>query len=111
MAAGAVSMKLPNFLTTSQDITKGADQAKYLLQYRYTTYVDQIVEIAMEYEFDGPAFQCYFLNEDKIDEITNCVAHMSMDAKIEGVVVVRQLTNVIVSCCFPPLILNLWFLI
>ena len=30
MAAGAVSLKLPNFLTTSQDVTKGADQAKYL---------------------------------------------------------------------------------
>ena len=29
MAAGAVSLKLPNFLTTSQDVTKGADQAKY----------------------------------------------------------------------------------
>ena len=28
MAAGAVSLKLPNFLTTSQDVTKGADQAK-----------------------------------------------------------------------------------
>ena len=27
MAAGAVSLKLPNFLTTSQDVTKGADQA------------------------------------------------------------------------------------
>ena len=27
---------------------------QYLLQ--YTTYVDEIVEIAMEYEFDGPAF-------------------------------------------------------
>ena len=26
-AAGAVSLKLPNFLTTSQDVTKGADQA------------------------------------------------------------------------------------
>ena len=29
MAAGAVSLKLPNFLTTSQDVTKGADQAIY----------------------------------------------------------------------------------
>ena len=29
MAAGAVSLKLPNFLTTSQDVTKGADQANY----------------------------------------------------------------------------------
>ena len=29
MAAGAVSLKLPNFLTTSQDITKGADQANH----------------------------------------------------------------------------------
>ena len=28
-AAGAVSLKLPNFLTTSQDVTKGADQAIY----------------------------------------------------------------------------------
>ena len=26
---GAISLKLPNFLTTSQDVTKGADQAKY----------------------------------------------------------------------------------
>ena len=25
---GAISLKLPNFLTTSQDVTKGADQAK-----------------------------------------------------------------------------------
>ena len=24
---GAISLKLPNFLTTSQDVTKGADQA------------------------------------------------------------------------------------
>ena len=30
MAAGAVSLKLPNFLTTSQDVTKGADQAIYV---------------------------------------------------------------------------------
>ena len=30
MAAGAVSLKLPNFLTTSQDVTKGADQANYV---------------------------------------------------------------------------------
>ena len=29
MAAGAVSLKLPNFLTTSQDVRKGADQAKF----------------------------------------------------------------------------------
>ena len=28
-AAGAVSLKLPNFLTTSQEVTKGADQAKW----------------------------------------------------------------------------------
>ena len=27
---GAISLKLPNFLTTSQDVTKGADQAKCL---------------------------------------------------------------------------------
>ena len=27
---GAISLKLPNFLTTSQDVTKGADQAKYI---------------------------------------------------------------------------------
>ena len=26
---GAVSLKLPNFLTTSQDVTKGADQANW----------------------------------------------------------------------------------
>ena len=31
-AAGAVSLKLPNFLTTSQDVTKGADQAICVLQ-------------------------------------------------------------------------------
>ena len=30
MAASAVSLKLPNFLTTSQDVTKGADQAIYI---------------------------------------------------------------------------------
>ena len=26
---GAIGLKLPNFLTTSQDVTKGADQANY----------------------------------------------------------------------------------
>ena len=28
---GAISLKLPNFLTTSQDVTKGADQANWLI--------------------------------------------------------------------------------
>jgi len=28
---GAISLKLPNFLTTSQDVTKGADQANSML--------------------------------------------------------------------------------
>ena len=29
MCLGAISLKLPNFLTTSQDVIKGADQAKF----------------------------------------------------------------------------------
>ena len=28
---GAISLKLPNFLITSQDVTKGADQATYAI--------------------------------------------------------------------------------
>ena len=42
MAAGAVSLKRPNFLTTSQDVTKGADQAKYDLNAIYK----RILEVA-----------------------------------------------------------------
>ena len=29
---GAISLKLPNFLTTSKDVTKGADQANFGLR-------------------------------------------------------------------------------
>ena len=37
MADGAVSLKFPNFLTTSQDVTKGADQANYVIQNKILT--------------------------------------------------------------------------
>ena len=40
MAAGAVSLKLPNILTTSQDVIKGADPAKYRSnEYHHWIYV------------------------------------------------------------------------
>ena len=40
---GAISLKLPNFLTTSQDVTKGADQATY----------DLFHHISSVYQFPG----------------------------------------------------------
>ena len=49
MAAGAVSLKLPNFLTTSQDVTKAADQANY----HYTRYT-------------GPIFSGLFIHQDTL---------------------------------------------
>ena len=50
---GAISLKLPNFLTTSQDVTKGADQANctgiiwyqncnFGLKFQYTTFGNEI---------------------------------------------------------------------
>ena len=39
---GAISLKLPNFLTTSQDVTKGADHAKYIMTIRVKDDVEVI---------------------------------------------------------------------
>ena len=41
---GAMSLKLPNFLTTSQDVTKGADQAKCT-----KSYIVHLLEISMNW--------------------------------------------------------------
>ena len=49
---GAISLKLPNFLTTSQDVTKGADQAIYQGL--------AVPNLITEYQIFFEMFWCYF---------------------------------------------------
>ena len=68
MAAGAVSLELPNFLTTSQDVTKGADQAKY---HQHPLPIDRsykklkLCETLSTLNFSG-TYNTYMLSEDKV---------------------------------------------
>ena len=83
---GDISLKLPNFLTTSQDITKGADQANYNMSGSgsYSTYISYhtilyYINLAQSFGF-MPSILFVFL--DQLSE--NCIKWTKSFEKIGG---------------------------